>query len=904
MDALERFTEGAAQAFADEVEAAGGNEVFAAGRLDADGKVGEIIVAARGHKSAVPALDSFAERGQVVIHNHPSGKLGPSEPDLSLASEFGSRGLGFYIVDNDCDRVYVVAEPVRKRSLVRLDADEISGVLDAGGKLGDLIESFEPRASQVRLVRDIVGALNAGEVLAAEAGTGVGKSFAYLVPSFAWAIRNEERVVISTATINLQRQLVDKDIPLVQRLFKKPTKAVLVKGRGNYVCRSRLREAIDEEGFFADMTGGGTAANGGAAAGIGSTASGGAAASGVAAAGESPLRRIAAWAETSATGDRADLSFWPDESIWSRVASDSDSCTGLRCPDRENCFVLRMKREAADAQVIVANHHILFSDLAARMEGAGYESTVVLPPFQVLVIDEAHAIEGSATDFFSRELTRFGLQRRLSRLQHGARGRTFGLVPRLKELPGFPAAILDPLPAAIATARAAINDLDAKALALFPDRERHYRLTTRNALLQDALLGPLREIERSFLDVGEIVRDALDESPENLSQERVFFETRLAIRRLSETAATAAAFKDFEDNPDKVYWVEKGRTALGEAFVSCVESPLDITGIMEEAVFTKFRSVVCTSATLSVGETFDFWKRRVGLRDAVPHNDVPASREAVPHDDAATPRDSAPIVRDKGPGRRGPTTRHRIPEPGEGENEDEDEDRGLVKLRTSVYASPFPFRTNALLCVDAEAPLPDNPGWKAYINGAIVELLKASGGRALVLFTSYETLRAAYDIAKPAMDELGILCMRQGDDERSRLLEAFKTHISSVLFATDSFWEGVDAPGETLSLVIITKLPFRVPTDPVQLARSEACEKRGGNAFMEISLPEAVIRLKQGFGRLIRHSEDRGAVVILDSRIVKKRYGGLFINSLPECRLQTSALGEIIPLVRKFLFDW
>ena len=300
MDALERFTTEAAEAFAAEVEGAEGNEVFAAGRLDAEGRVAEIIVAARGHGSAVPALEGFADRGDVVIHNHPSGRLSPSDPDLAVASDFASRGLGFYIVDSGCTQVYVVAEPVRKRSLVHLDAEEISGVLDAGGKLGRMIESFEPRPSQVRLVKDIVDSFNAGEVLAAEAGTGVGKSFAYLVPSFAWAIRNEERVVISTATINLQRQLVDKDIPIVQRLFKKKTKAVLVKGRGNYLCRTRLREALDEEGLLAGD--------------------------------EHPLKRIAAWAEASASGDRADLSFWPEESTWSRVASDSDSCTGLAVP--------------------------------------------------------------------------------------------------------------------------------------------------------------------------------------------------------------------------------------------------------------------------------------------------------------------------------------------------------------------------------------------------------------------------------------------------------------------------------------------------------------------------------------------------------------------------------------------
>ena len=833
MKALERFTEAAARAFRREVEGADGNEVFAAGRLDEEGLVAEIIVAARGHKSAVPALEGFLDRGDLVIHNHPSGLLLPSDPDLSIASELGARGVGFAIVDNAVTEVYVVAEPVRKRSLVMLDADEISGVLDSGGKLSGLIESFEPRPSQVRLVRDIVDSLNCGEILAAEAGTGVGKSFAYLVPCFAWALRNNERVVISTATINLQRQLVDKDIPIVQRLFRKQTKAVIVKGRGNYLCITKLREAIDEEALLLDLGEGGK---------------------------EHPLRRIEGWAKTTATGDRADLSFWPEESTWTRVASDADSCTGLRCSDREACFVLRMKREASDAQIIVANHHILFSDVAARMNGAGYEGTVVLPPFQVLVMDEAHAVESSATDFFSSELNRFSLQKRLSRLQRGFRGRSFGLIPKLLELPGFPRARLDSLPAALATARSAINRLDEKALLLFPDRERHFRLTERSSLATEALLEPLAALEKAFLTVGEIVRDALDEAPDKLSEERVVFEAKLALRRITETATVAAAFWDFDSSPEKVYWVEKNRTSGGETFVTCVESPLDITEIMEEAVFTKFRSVICASATLSVGESFDFWKGRVGLRDAR------QLREA-------------------------------------GRPRDDDEAEG-IRFRAATYASPFPFRTNALLCVDAEAPLPDAPSWRAYVNAAIVELLTASQGRALVLFTSYEVLKAAWEVAKPALDAMGITGLRQGDDERSRLLEAFRTDISSVLFATDSFWEGVDAPGETLSLVIITKLPFRVPTDPVQLARSEACERRGGNAFMEISLPEAVIRLKQGFGRLIRHSEDRGAVVILDSRLVKKRYGGLFIQSLPECRLQSSKLSEIVPLVRKFLFDW
>jgi ATP-dependent DNA helicase DinG len=321
-------------------------------------------------------------------------------------------------------------------------------------------------------------------------------------------------------------------------------------------------------------------------------------------------------------------------------------------------------------------------------------------------------------------------------------------------------------------------------------------------------------------------------------------EGRIFLRWLAETASFCAKFKEYREHPETVFWLERGRTAQGEAFVTYTQTPLDITGMMDEAVFSKFRSVICTSATLSVGESFDFWKARVGLV------------------------------------------------------------RSAVKVEQAVYPSPFPFKTNALLAVDVSAPPPESPAYREYVERAVPRLLAASQGHALVLFTSHEAMRGAYEAARPRLAELGITAMRQGEDERSRLLEAFKADLSSVLFATDSFWEGVDAPGETLQLVVICKLPFRVPTDPVQLARSEAIERRGGNAFMEISLPEAVIRLKQGFGRLIRHSEDRGVVAILDSRIASKRYGQLFVQSLPECRLVADGLDKIEKEVARFLFDW
>ncbi len=830
MDASERFTGEAAEALRAEIAENGGGEVFAACRLGEDGRIAEVLIVARGTKSSVAALAAYLERGDVIVHNHPSGTLRPSEADVGVSAEAGANGVGSYIVNNAVDRVHVVAEPARRKPYVDLDEDEISGVLEEGGKLSLLIDGYEPRKSQIRLTRDVTSAFNQGGVLAAEAGTGVGKSFAYLVPAFAWAIKNEERVVISTATINLQKQLVDKDIPVVQKLFKKKTKAVLVKGRGNYLCRTRLREALDEEGLFAAS---------------GATV-------------EHPLRRIEGWAGTTATGDRADLSFYPEEQLWSRVCSESDACLGLRCSDREGCFVLRARREAADAHVVVANHHLLFADLSARMGGAGYEATAVLPAFRALILDEAHAVESSATAFFSSELTRFSVNKRLSRLTRRKGGRAFGLIPRLLALRGFPADALEKLPDAIAEARRAMDELDLRAARLFDasaaaggagrKAERSYRLTEVTPELKDCLLSPMAALERKLIACAQALSDALDaassDGPEDLGQERAVYEARIYLRWLGETASFCAKFKDYGDSPETVFWMEKGKTGQGETFIRYTETPLDITGLMDEAVFTKFRSVVCTSATLSVGESFDFWKARVGLL------------------------------------------------------------RSAATVETAVYPSPFPFRTNALLAVDTGAPGPTTPGYGPYVDAAIPKLLEASKGHALVLFTSYDAMKSAFEAAKPKMAELGIALLRQGEDERSKLMDAFKADLSSVLFATDSFWEGVDAPGETLQLVVICKLPFRVPTDPVQLARSEAVEKKGGNAFMEISLPEAVIRLKQGFGRLIRHSEDRGVVVILDSRLATKRYGELFIQSLPECRLVAEGLDTIAKEVARFLYDW
>jgi ATP-dependent DNA helicase DinG len=323
-----RFTPEAAQALRGAIEEAFGNEVLVAGGLDGERRVAAITVGARGTAQSVPALRPYLARGDVVIHNHPSGILEPSGADLQVASRLGSEGIGFYIVDNPVEALYVVAEPVTVKPLSPLDAEGLAGHLEAGGEFSRIYPGFEAREAQVEMLKFVCGAFNQGQLRIAEAGTGVGKSLAYLLPAFQWASVNDERVVISTATINLQQQLVEKDIPLVSRILGTDPGTMLVKGRGNYLCLNRMQEAMEENSLFQEE--------------------------------DEDLKAIAGWSETTATGSRSELPFYPSEELWARVCSEADACLGLRCARREGCFVLKARREAAACRILVANHHLLW----------------------------------------------------------------------------------------------------------------------------------------------------------------------------------------------------------------------------------------------------------------------------------------------------------------------------------------------------------------------------------------------------------------------------------------------------------------------------------------------------------------------------------------------------------------
>ena len=795
---------------------ADGNEILMVGHLDDSAKVVDIEVPARGNEYAVIAHQGFVERGDVVIHNHPSGDLSPSAPDLAIAGRLGSQGIGFYIIDNLAERVYVVAEPVIVGELTPLDAAGLARLLEPDGALQREYPEYESRPSQIEMLRRVCDAFNESSVCIVEAGTGTGKSLAYLIPALDWVVRNDERIVITTATINLQQQLVEKDIPLVKRMLGAEPGVFLVVGRRNYVCQARLREALEEPELYQEDS--------------------------------DDLRAIDRWALTSETGLRSDLSFHPREETWGRVCSESDTCLGLRCERRENCFVLKARKRAADAKVLVTNHHLLFSDLALRLSGTGFEATAVLPPFRRIIFDEAHSVESSATSYFSESFNRFSVGKHLGRLYRRARGRESGLLVRLDRLAasgtrasGIGAQELAPL---IEESLDSLGLLDSQGLDLV-GAGGTFRITAAGSESSaSVVLEAVGRLGKSLTALSDAVDRILDAFPPEHWESLLVHECRLVGRKLGDISRICRRFAGAEKEPDTVFWLDGLKTSRGERYCRFVATPLDVSQVMRSAVFEPYRTIVFTSATLTVGGSFSFWRSRVGLDSIV--------RRSVQED---------------------------------------------------AFESPFNFRENVLLGVPTDAPPPDDRDYQEYTYRFVEELIIRTGGSALVLFTSYSMLREAFDSVREAASRHGIRLFRQGEDDRNRLLLRFKDDTRSVLFATDSFWQGIDAPGETLRTLAICRLPFRVPSHPVWQARMEAVESRGGNAFWELAVPDAVVRMRQGFGRLIRKTSDWGAVILLDSRIVRKSYGRLFLDSLPETRSSFADGSKLLAEVEGFIAE-
>lgn len=793
-----RFSESCLFKIRSEIQEAFGNEVFFVGKVNEDNIVVSVQAFARGNVNSVPVNLKASKEGSVLIHNHPSGNLHPSDADLNIAGECSERAQGFYIINNDASDIYAVMEPIPPKKTVKLEINDTADYLSNGGSLSKITDSFEERLSQIELVKKITESFNENAVGVFEAGTGVGKSFAYLIPSMLWALSNKERVVISTGTINLQQQLSEKDIPLAEKIIGRKVNAVLVKGRQNYICLRRLSEAVNDRELFSEDI--------------------------------ETLEKLSSWAKESENGSRSDLSFNPGEALWQRVNSEADACMGMKCAHREKCFVMKMRKMASDANILVVNHHMLFADIESRMEGAGYDDTAVLPPYKRIVFDEAHGIESAATSFFSNSLNRFRILKQLNLLYRQKKNSVTGFLYTLSALSRIEDRSADAV-AEIEEIKKTIERLESAAQNLLGNSF-NIRLFSADSSSFAPVFKELSSLNSHLVVFNGIVHEILEGIDDDDKDNSAVYEGKSVLRRLEDAAGLCKNFLDWSEHPELVFWIQARRLSSAAAkkienplYYEYISTPLDIAPMMNAGVFEPMDSVVCTSATIGIGGKFDFWKKRSGVSFV--------------------------------------------------ENE---------RLLEGAFASPFPYKENMIFAVPSDAPFPDNENFQTYMEEAVVRLIKAAGGKTLVLFTSYDSLRHACDTARTALRSSGIQILKQGDDDRFRLLSLFKNDKESVLFATDSFWEGVDVPGESLSQVIIVKLPFGVPSDPVFAARSEEITKRGGYPFMELSVPEAVIKFRQGFGRLIRRGDDRGAVIVLDRRIIEKPYGRIFTSSIPETK--------------------
>ncbi|MBA3891249.1 MAG: helicase, partial [Gemmatimonadaceae bacterium] len=806
-----------------QIRLAGGREVCFVGSVDDEGIVQSARVVARGDVGRVLALPKFANRGEMLIHNHPSGHLDPSDADLSIAAALHDDGIGFGIVNNRATELYVVVEVPRAREEVRLDPAAVADDLGPDGPVSVVHGAYEDRPSQRQMAGAIAQLYNDGGVGLLEAGTGVGKSLGYLVPALRWARANGERTVVSTNTINLQEQLVGKDLPFLARAFTdQPVRFALLKGWRNYLCLARHEQArLAGTALFDDSSG-------------------------------SDFAMIDAWVKQTKDGSLSDLPTPPKADVWDEVSAEPDLCTRTKCPHYERCFLFQARREAAQADVIVVNHHLLLSDVAVRRVSQNWEEAAVLPPYARLIVDEGHHLEDAAAGHLGQSVTRRGLVRMFNRLDRKGKGLLMALVEKLnasKDL--LSAASLDLVNMRLAPAVHAAREkssllFDLLDTFLQESGQPVVRLTDDfashpiwNAGLRRALddtLGEIAMLQQGLRIVKERIEGsaALDEA-----LAPVMNEMRAVIKRLQAAGdALTAALAPPRGEPT-VRWVEvKGK----DRAVSLAVVPLELAPILREDLFKRLRTTVITSATLATDRGFDFVRDRLGVND---------------------------------------------PD---------------ITTVTGSFPSPFHYREQALLCVPTDIPAPnvDAAGHAAAVTRTVLEVAAASDGGLFVLFTSHRDVRQlATELRARGIDRRWPLLVH-GEDTRDALLARFRESGSAVLIGTASFWEGVDVPGRALRGLVIGKLPFRVPSEPVTAAQCEAIEARGGNSFAEYMLPHASLRLKQGFGRLVRTAADRGVVVITDSRLVSKRYGRDLLDGLPPARRVIAPWQAAMEEVRAF----
>lgn len=802
----------------EEIRRARGNEVCFVARVDDAGAVLEPRAVARGNRAAVLAAARDAEPGSLVLHNHPSGALEPSDPDLAIAADLYVRGIGLAITDNEARELYVVVEPPTDTELTFLDESEVQRLLAPGGPVHREHAGYEDRPTQRDMAVAVARSYNQGGVELAEAGTGTGKSMAYLVPALRWAGLNRERTIVSTNTINLQEQLVGKDLPFLRSVLEDPFRFALVKGRGNYVSIRRARLAMVSASMLFDDGR------------------------------QADLDAIGEWLEQTREGSLQDLPFQPATEVWESVQSDSDACLRARCPHFEACFYQRARRDAASADVLVVNHHLLFSDLAVRRVQGNYTAPAVLPPYRRVVLDEAHNLEDAATSHLGVRVSRRALTRLLNRLDRGGKGLLAAIEERLLVAGG---GVQQQVLELIRELRKDVDNGNGRATALFDRLGDALHVADEGVLrladgfagepswaqgVQPALEDLLIVLDRLVRELSRLRTMILEDRRRTEQLEEQLVELNAVGGRANALAdGLRLALTPRDDTVPMVRWLERRGGEVGESHVAAYAAPIDLSDTLRESLFEQIDTAVLTSATLATRDGFSFLRTRLGL------------------------------------------------------------DRG-VRVHERAYASPFDFERQTVVAVPTDLPAPggeDGPAFDDATARVAQDLAGASDGGIFVLFTSYRSLNAvAAELRRAGTDGRWPLFV-QGEAPRAQLLQRFADCGRGILLGVTSFWEGVDVPGEPLRGLVLTKLPFKVPGEPLTAARVEAIEALGGSGFHDYMLPHAVLRLKQGFGRLIRSRSDRGAVVLLDRRVVERGYGRQFLDALPPAPVRVGAWAEL-----------
>ncbi|MEX2180252.1 MAG: helicase C-terminal domain-containing protein [Gemmatimonadaceae bacterium] len=831
--ATSRLNPKAAAAMRAAIRLAGGREVCFACALDDDRTIVTARVVARGAAAAVLALPGFAARGEMLVHNHPSGLLEPSDADMQVAARVYDDGIGFGIINNDADALYVVVEVPSDTPEQPIAREEMDRDLGEDGAIARAHPRYEDRPSQRAMASRIATLYNTGGIGLLEAGTGVGKSLGYLVPALRWAARNKERTIVSTNTINLQEQLVGKDLPFLEKaLDDQPVRFALLKGWRNYLCLLRLEQAESAEATLFD--------------------------DGM----RDDVSAIAGWASRTKDGSLADLPSPPRSEVWDEVAAEPDLCQRFSCKHFEKCFVFQARRTAAEADVIVVNHHLLLSDIAVRRATNNWADASVLPAYSRLVVDEGHHLEDAAASHLGVSVTRRGLQRLFGRLERRGRGLLPALVTRLnstRDLMSVASVDLveERLGPAVRGARERSTMLfDLLDTLLEESGTPVLRLTDGFAAHRAWDSGLRVALQDTFGELA-ILRDGLQivgerlESNANLNDAgaSLFAEIRAVTRRLESAGEALRETLQPAPGAKTVRWLEAraagggGRGEGGrERSVTATSVPLDLAPILREDLFRRVKTTIVTSATLATDGSFAFLRQRLGLTE----------------DD--------------------------------------------VEPATAVFASPFHYDIQSLLAIPSDIPVPnaDPRGHAAAVIEILLDVAEASDGGLFGLFTSHKDVRLmAAELRLRGFDKRWPLLVH-GEHSRDHLLERFRASRQSVLLGTASFWEGVDVPGDALRGLIIAKLPFKVPTEPLTAAHCEAIERAGGDAFADYMLPHAALRLKQGFGRLIRTSTDSGVVVVADPRVVRMGYGAHLLRGLPPARRIVGSWADLRDDVRKF----